>query len=199
MKIKIEAFVYPNKITVNQSAFVRIGKQEYEAIINADYEVPDGANNMEEFVRTDITLSFMEGDIINTHGEAVADQAIAVLLKEAEIFTPVKINAHPTWPSANEVLARTMGIKFSKVLKKWLGRSTMLEVVKRNTEANDSSCASHDFCDANMAMDEAFTKVMGRSFEFNFDEDPAKYSTNESDTDLMNAAWSDAKTNNFFI
>jgi hypothetical protein len=121
------------------------------------------------------------------------------IIKDAEMWTPVSIHAKPTFPDVRHELARTMGRKFSKVLRKWIGEINLQEVVNRNAANDDSCCASHDFCDANMAMDEAFTKVMGRGFEFNFDEDPAKEQDNASDTELMNMAWDYAKANKFFI
>jgi hypothetical protein len=65
------------------------------------------------------------------------------------------------------------------------------EMRLRNAEIGAGACASHDFCDANMVMDAAFTKVMGV---------PAFEITDEGDThhpewhvDIWNAAWAIAK------
>lgn len=193
MKIKIEPFVYPAKITVTQQAFVTIGKFEYEATIEADYTVPDGANNMELFSRSNISVVSLEGHDVLSESNA---EIIARVAADAREWTPVKLNAHPTWPSP---IPAAVAKKFSKVLKKWLGKVKMQEVVRLNKENNDSCCASHDFCDANMAMDEAFTKVMGRSFEFNFEELTEKEAQNSADTDLMNEAWDIAKANDFYL
>lgn len=41
-------------------------------------------------------------------------------------------------------------------------------------------CASHDYCDANVAMNEAFRDIFGRSFD-------------EEDLSLVNAAWGRAR------
>ena len=49
-------------------------------------------------------------------------------------------------------------------------------------------CHSHDFLDANMAMDEVFTEALGRSV----DADVA------ADAELWNAAWTLAKGARFF-
>lgn len=91
--------------------------------------------------------------------------------------------------------------EFSAVLKSWLTPYKIKQINKRNkTEAYRvyNSCASHDYCDANMAMDAAFQKVMQREFVF-FDEDiPATYEQHSSDTDLTNAAWTLAKENDFY-
>ena len=40
----------------------------------------------------------------------------------------------------------------------------------------DGACASHDFCDANMAMAPAFTQVMGREPDVSSEEDAAIWS-----------------------
>ena len=51
-----------------------------------------------------------------------------------------------------------LGDKFFEVLKSWLEPWEMREVAKRNKEeTSERVCHSHDFCDANMAMDEAWT------------------------------------------
>lgn len=193
MKIKIEPFVYPDKITVTQSAFVTYGKSEYEAVIEASYTVPDDASNMEIFFRSSISVISLEGHDVLSEGNA---EVIARLRADAREWTPIQLNVHPTWA---EPIPAALSKKFSKVLKKWLGKSKMQEVVRLNKENNDSCCASHDYCDANMAMYEAFTKVVGRSFEFNFEELTEKNAQNSADTDLMNAAWDIAKANDFYI
>lgn len=83
-----------------------------------------------------------------------------------------------------------LAVGFSNVLKEWLTSEQMAEVVKRNDlPAYANACATHDFCDANMAMAEAFEKVLGREFEFGSDEDDA----------LFNGAWHIAKTNKFYL
>lgn len=48
-------------------------------------------------------------------------------------------------------------------------------------------CATHDFCDANEVMAEAFTKTTGRAIDLN----------SQRDTDLWNAAWDQAKAAEF--
>ncbi len=78
--------------------------------------------------------------------------------------------------------------EFSSVLKTWLTAEEMKLVIEKNStpEYNDC-CASHDYCDANMAMDEAFTKLTG------------KETNPQSDTQrsLWNNAWTIAKENKF--
>ena len=57
-----------------------------------------------------------------------------------------------------------IGKRFVTILEEWLTPEELEEVRTRNDERgpNDKWCASHDFCDANMAMDPAFREVMGR-------------------------------------
>lgn len=76
--------------------------------------------------------------------------------------------------------------QFAAVLREWLSEKEWIEMRVRNSEQYYSGtiCASHDFCDANMAMLEAFKQVTGR------DPDLA-----ESDEDhrLWSEAWRLAK------
>lgn len=51
---------------------------------------------------------------------------------------------------------------FCEILLKWIGRDKLALVIARNqTPDYDGACASHDFCDANEAMDAAFKMVAG--------------------------------------
>ena len=96
--------------------------------------------------------------------------------------------------------ATDLAKEFSRVLNSWIPEK-IFEVNLRNKEASyklNNCCASHDFCDANMAMDEAFQKVMQREFVFFNDEYPETEQQNEDDTDLINAAWNLAKENDFY-
>ena len=78
---------------------------------------------------------------------------------------------------------------FSGVLQEWLSWEEMQMVLARNEmAAYRGCCASHDFCDANMAMNEAFRRL-GIPFEFG----------NDLHDTLWSAAWHLAKQNKFFI
>ena len=95
---------------------------------------------------------------------------------------------------------------FSAVLREWLTDEEMDEVVLHNAnELKDSDCcASHDFCDANMAMDEAF-KQCGLRTNIDFPGweayadggHPADESEIIAAGKLWNDAWTLAKANNF--
>jgi hypothetical protein len=51
--------------------------------------------------------------------------------------------------------------EFSRILCRWLPPVEIAEAVRRNTTepAGSTICHSHDFCDANMAMCEAFNNL----------------------------------------
>lgn len=73
---------------------------------------------------------------------------------------------------------------FAGVLKEWLTDAEWKAVARRNAaEPDPNVCHSHDFCDANMAMDEAFTIVLRRHAR------PVE----EADAELWNEAWNLAK------
>lgn len=99
----------------------------------------------------------------------------------------------------NESKVTDLAKEFSAVLKEWIGTINLRKVIDTNrADITASWCASHDYCDANMAMDAAFTKIMGREFIFFNDEHPETEQQNGEDTDLMNAAWTLAKENDFY-
>lgn len=82
-------------------------------------------------------------------------------------------------------IARALADRFAFELRGWLSRREWDEVLARNARepADSAVCHSHDFCDANMAMDEAFAVVVGRTPDTGSD----------ADAKLWSAAWADAK------
>lgn len=90
-----------------------------------------------------------------------------------------------------ERLART----FSGILAHDFTKEQMLEMIAKNKTNDPDCCASHDYCDANMTMDDAFRIVMGRSAVPNLlDESPEA----DADLNLWNHAWNMAKANDFY-
>lgn len=88
--------------------------------------------------------------------------------------------------------------EFSIVLREWLQPWEMEAVLKSNRESGleqDSVCASHDHCDANMAMAEAFRRL---SLQTGIDEGLTD-AEKQAATDLWNAAWSMAKRREFAV
>ena len=81
--------------------------------------------------------------------------------------------------------------QFSIILREWLTPQQIDEVNRLNTPEiiNKSGiCHSHDFCDANEAMGEAFRAVIRREADLRSDEDLAIWSN----------AWRTAKYGMFF-
>ena len=86
-------------------------------------------------------------------------------------------------------LVHEMACKFSAILGDWLSRDESKRVIQLNRdELHDMVCHTHDFCDSNMAMLEAFQFVMGRDLD----------GDNESDCMLWNDAWNQAVAAEFF-
>ena len=96
-----------------------------------------------------------------------------------------------------EKLAR----EFSRLLRRDLSDHEMSIVVTKNNGDSDTSCChSHDFCDANMVMAEAFENVVGRlpTMTGEVERNPGLEKQHQQDFDLWNAAWSMAKANHFY-
>jgi hypothetical protein len=65
----------------------------------------------------------------------------------------------PEGPHGAKILppVEKLAESFSRVLTEYIGEEKMYEVARRNrAETDDRICHSHDFCDANMAMLDAF-------------------------------------------
>lgn len=85
--------------------------------------------------------------------------------------------------------------EFSSLLAKEIGIDKMKDVKKLNIDdTNKDVCHSHDFCDANMVMQDAF-KVVGIDLEKDFPDAVQ----NEFITDTWEKAWTLAKKNNFYV
>lgn len=73
--------------------------------------------------------------------------------------------------------AAAIGDRFAAILGEWLGADIMAAVraenAKRRAAGDAYSCAAHDYCDANMAMAEAFEAVTGREPDAGDDDDSA--------------------------
>jgi hypothetical protein len=80
----------------------------------------------------------------------------------------------------------SLAYEFAAILREWLSEAEFEEVRRRNAlpEYDDAgACASHDFCDANIVMEEAFKRVFNREPDV----------STEADTDIWNTAWDTAK------
>lgn len=96
-----------------------------------------------------------------------------------------------TLPNTDQLARR-----FSAMLLEDLGKDLMARVNERNAQpeyAETDSCASHDFCDANMVMLAAI-----ESFGFT-DDDVFENDCDNPLQKLWNEAWTLAKTNKFYL
>lgn len=84
--------------------------------------------------------------------------------------------------------------EFSKLLLTEIGANKLAIAVAENaadmTKGDDSTCASHNFCDSNMVMEESFIKVIGHGPRFIEDAPEAEQN---ADLDLWKTAWTMAK------
>lgn len=84
----------------------------------------------------------------------------------------------------DEVLSHIIAARFALVLQDWLSPSEWETMRQRNLDTPPDACASHDYCDANVAMDMAIRSVM-RVPEMDADD--------ERLVRLWNGAWGVAK------
>lgn len=75
---------------------------------------------------------------------------------------------------------------FAHVINEWLTPEQLAKVNIDNVDA-EGTCATGDYVDSNMAMDEAFTKVVGRDISLQSNDD----------CELWNASWNIANIMNF--
>lgn len=78
--------------------------------------------------------------------------------------------------------AQRLAGAFVILLQRDLPRADYFAARMKNRSVGEGVCASHDYCDANMVMDEAFTGLFDRSV-----------ASTDEDCALWNAAWDIAK------
>lgn len=97
----------------------------------------------------------------------------------------------------------TLAKEFATLLELMVTPAEWRQVLSTNVGADDLVCASHDVCDANMVMLQAFENVIGREPVMSWETLPngqpdgateaAKAALAETDNALWNAAWAIAK------
>lgn len=89
-----------------------------------------------------------------------------------------------------EGLTTRLAKTFSKELRKVLTKGEFRSVIALNNKEKDKQvCHSHDFIDANMVMDAAFTMVFKKQLDVQ----------NTTDSAFFNSAWNLAKKSKFFV
>jgi hypothetical protein len=120
-----------------------------------------------------------------TRGKPIVDKLLAESLAAAQ-----KQAAEDAAKRTPLPVAETLATEFAIVLREQLEPAQLAEIDRRNVweRAHGSSmiCHTHDFCDANQAMMDAFQR-------FNVNCNPA----NLEHTQLINRAWSIAKAQGF--
>ncbi len=101
----------------------------------------------------------------------------------------------PTAVKDIDTRAKKLADEFTRLMWLELTDEQMEEaiVLNKTEEYSDGSCATHNFCDANMVMFEAFQKIEVR--EPNMDE----MDRDNNDVDVWNKAWDIARDNDFTI
>lgn len=83
-----------------------------------------------------------------------------------------------------------LSAEFSRLVIQYLTPQTLDEVNAKNlTEDYNGCCATHDYADANMIMDEAFASLMGKEMDLQ----------NVDEVRLWNEAWTLSRKNKFQI
>lgn len=87
-------------------------------------------------------------------------------------------------PALNDDNITKLSYRFSAILRETLSDREMADVITRNREYVDPMvCASHDFCDANEVMAEAWVDCFGASIDLQSDDMRS----------MWNAAWEMSK------
>jgi hypothetical protein len=99
-------------------------------------------------------------------------------------------------PMTTPDYAPELGKRFVTIVEEWLTPEEFEEVRTRNDTRTPGVCHSHDFCDANMAMDQAWLDVLNRHPSIlpdpseATDAEYAEAQTREAaDADLWSRAW----------
>lgn len=90
-------------------------------------------------------------------------------------------------PEHRAAAVKRLALSFAISLREEIGDKDYNEVRARNaTDEYARFCASHDFCDANMVMFDAFNTEIGLDIDFDNDDAPA---FNDDAAAIWNAAW----------
>lgn len=92
--------------------------------------------------------------------------------------------------------ARQIADQFKTTIREWLTSDQLIEVDRRNNARADSTCATHDFCDANMAMLAAI-QVLTKESEDEACDRLLSLTNDDPLLDTVNDGWTLAKVEGF--
>lgn len=99
---------------------------------------------------------------------------------------------HNPAPTTPEDLAAT----FTAILRSWLTLRELDDIDATNRRRNDNTCATHDYCDSNMAMVEAMERH-DQPWPTDDDGETPDEEYSEAHCELWSAAWDLAKARGF--
>jgi len=183
---------YLNNLLTNLTDFKKCATDLREILEkDSDYNV-DANDYIANKNRLPLSFDELEISINKWATEAIEKTAIATYEPKTDKLNPL----HQAHLQHNNKTARAdrlhhdvvkLSKAFSYAIREELSKEDLYKVVKNNAQTNDSSCATHDFCDANMVMHWSF----GYVFQMELDLDK------EGHTELVNAAWGMSKKANF--
>jgi hypothetical protein len=151
----------------------------------------------------DIVADFMGGPtppIYDAIRDAVVDPELISLARalclryDATCGDDWMLGKERSDPHVEEIATILIAEEFIAGLRREIGAEKVAEVVRRNDAGTPGTCASHDFCDANMVMLAAVERVLDREM---FPEDDEVMGN--ANTTLANAAWDLAKGWRFHV
>jgi len=79
---------------------------------------------------------------------------------------------------------------FNNKMREWLDDDEFNSLIKKTKSQTDPNvCHTHDYCDANVIMDECFVEILGREHDC----------ASQTDADIWNDAWTLSKQNLFGV
>jgi hypothetical protein len=116
--------------------------------------------------------------------------------------TPLWRGDTVTRPWVCVVCAARLAAAFCAEIRATLTPDELDTAVKRNRTIRAGCCASHDFCDANVCMIDAWQKAFGfewHSVEDGDENDPVHMARIDAETELCNEAWDAARESEFTL
>lgn len=82
-----------------------------------------------------------------------------------------------------------LAVKFSAILNSWLTPEQIASInnLNKTAEYQNGACATHNYCDPNQAMIDAFSNAFGIEIDHH----------NEEHTEAISKAWAIARNNDF--